>query len=427
MKRVLIVCYWFPPSSHVPSLRAKSWFDSFPCEGLYPIVVTTDHSGIHSAHPTNALFRSHLPTHYQLPNVYYVPPFAPSPPWLPKHFLFFFKVFRRFLQYFEFFLSDYQGLYRAAMRLCQDGQIDAIVVTGDPFILFRMGNVLSRRFGIPWIADYRDVWTTRSATLGWSRPFILSFILTLVDKYFERRWLRSADLVTTVSQDHASEIGLALRRDVSVIENGYESDCYRALPSPVKFPKFTICYLGSIYPAQSLTTFHLGIKLLLASTPTVCENLSIRFIGIESFPGQVQRVLSLFSDLLDIVSISPRVPRAEAIDILGKSHLLLQVAYSGYTGVPSSKLYEYCASGTPVLLCPSDQSDMERIIRSTGSGYICNTPEQTKQLLALKYKEYSDCRYLSTDRNYQNLNALSRRSQSLAFARLIKKTLFAAN
>ena len=51
-------------------------------------------------------------------------------------------------------------IYLKAKELCRKKSFDLILVTGEPFILFKYGHKISKEFGIPWIADYRDVWTT---------------------------------------------------------------------------------------------------------------------------------------------------------------------------------------------------------------------------------------------------------------------------
>ena len=49
-------------------------------------------------------------------------------------------------------------LYRAAKKYLTQNDVDAIIATGDPFILFKYASQLSEKYSIPWIADYRDTW-----------------------------------------------------------------------------------------------------------------------------------------------------------------------------------------------------------------------------------------------------------------------------
>ena len=48
---------------------------------------------------------------------------------------------------------------RLGAQIIKWNKIDAIYVTGKPFSSFLIGESLSRRFGIPWIMDLRDLWT----------------------------------------------------------------------------------------------------------------------------------------------------------------------------------------------------------------------------------------------------------------------------
>jgi UDP:flavonoid glycosyltransferase YjiC (YdhE family) len=58
------------------------------------------------------------------------------------------------------------------------------------------------------------------------------------------------------------------------------------------------------------------------------------------------------------------------------------VAYGNVKGVTGTKTFDYLATGKPIILCPSDNDILARIITETGQGIICNTEEES--YLALK-------------------------------------------
>ena len=71
----------------------------------------------------------------------------------------------------------------------KNNTVDAIIATGDPFVLFKYASSLSKKFNIPWIADYRDPWTGNKNR---SEMFF--------DNYWERRFLANVTAMTTVSE-----------------------------------------------------------------------------------------------------------------------------------------------------------------------------------------------------------------------------------
>ncbi len=85
-----------------------------------------------------------------------------------------------------------RSLYLAARRYLREHGADVIVATGEPFVLFRYACELSREFGVPWIADYRDPWSQDRGRRG-------KRISERWDARLERRFTRTASAVTTVN------------------------------------------------------------------------------------------------------------------------------------------------------------------------------------------------------------------------------------
>ena len=66
--------------------------------------------------------------------------------------------FYEFAQYI-FPIGPKLGLFFAAKKYLNDEKVDAIIATGDPFVLFKYAADLGEEFKVPWIADYRDPWS----------------------------------------------------------------------------------------------------------------------------------------------------------------------------------------------------------------------------------------------------------------------------
>ena len=92
-------------------------------------------------------------------------------------------------------------IYLKAKELCRKKSFDLILVTGEPFILFKYGHKISKEFGIPWIADYRDVWTTLKFqnTIQW-------IINRTIFRYFESKYISNAQLITTAAPSYRNSL-----------------------------------------------------------------------------------------------------------------------------------------------------------------------------------------------------------------------------
>src|SRR3546814_1393170 len=67
-------------------------------------------------------------------------------------------------------LFPYTTLFRSwrarhvAERLCAEHHVDIVYTTLPPFSAAWIGYRLRRRLGLPWVADYRDLWRSEEHT-----------------------------------------------------------------------------------------------------------------------------------------------------------------------------------------------------------------------------------------------------------------------
>ena len=79
--------------------------------------------------------------------------------------------------------------------------------------------------------------------------------------------------------------------------------------------------------------------------------------------------------LESMVEVMPRVPYGRSLDVLASADLLL-LTLAGSAGLQlPAKLYDYLASGRPILGI-ADSEELSEILRTTGAGR-CFTPGDT--------------------------------------------------
>ena len=169
MKKVLILAYDFPPYVSVGGLRPYAWYNYLKEFGVEPIVVTRQWGNAHGNHLDYISAGSSKQTivevseHGTIIRSPYKPNFANR--LLLKHgdhrYRFLRKSISAYYEFAQFLLpiGPKIELYKAAKHYLKNNQVDAIIATGDPFVLFGYASKLSKAFNIPWIADYRDPWS----------------------------------------------------------------------------------------------------------------------------------------------------------------------------------------------------------------------------------------------------------------------------
>jgi hypothetical protein len=63
------------------------------------------------------------------------------------------SAFYEFGQFIRLF-GPKAGIFKEAESYLKNNKVDAIIASGDPFVLFYYASKLSKEFNIPWIADY---------------------------------------------------------------------------------------------------------------------------------------------------------------------------------------------------------------------------------------------------------------------------------
>lgn len=245
---------------------------------------------------------------------------------------------------------------RALMRQ----KYDAVLTTGPPHSTHFAGLALRRTHGTPWLADFRDPWTEiyYYADLPMAGP------ARALDALLERRVLRNADGCTVVSasmQRRFAQRGYASE----VIENGFDPADFEESASSVSGDAFVVAHVGNMSRTQNPE----GLWKALSDpeTPSDWPDLQFRFTGHVDSTVLASVSASCPGVRLDTL---PYVPHRTAIDRMREAALLLLPInrVQGAEAITTGKLYEYLASGRPVLALGPVHGDAARILQETGAG-----------------------------------------------------------
>lgn len=430
MKKVLILTYYFPPCGLTSANRTFSWAKYLSKFGVFPVIITRNWEQEINTETDLYKQSGNELKHQKFDNyeVFYVPYkqtrkdkiLVNSKKGRNVALRKFFSFFEQLSQFLIGFSDPFKDLYEFTNQYLSENsnKIDMLIVSANPFVLFKYGNILSKKFNLKWIADYRDDWTTTE----WERPMgILNNFLFNVEKKREKEWLSSSTFITSVSERYTQKISEYTGIKGKVIINGFFHEEFQNYPKTKCSETFTITYIGSLYDDQKIERFIDGFRIFLKTKASDIK-IKLLFAGLGFSEKQKERVINYTSDISIFVEITSWLTRKEAIDIIFKSDLLLLVPAENIKGVPASKIYEYMASNKSILLCPNDYDVMESTIKEFDKSFICNTTEEIVKELNYLWEKKDNVKETESEFNQKTLK-YSREEQAGILAKLINEVL----
>lgn len=402
MKRVLIITYYWPPSGGSGVQRWLKMSKYLPEYGWQPVIYTTENAEYpiidHSLEKDVA------------PNIEVIRRPITEPYSAYKKFLGINKdetVKMGFIQEKEknkswksdlslwvrgnFFIPDARcGWVKPSVRFLKEylneHPVDAIISTGPPHSMHLIALKLKEALGLPWIADFRDPWTE----IDYYNDLHLTAWADRKHHRLEQEVLTKADKVVTVAPDGARRLGRLGNRNVRTIYNGFDRDDDTQTPVNLS-EQFTITYLGVLSKIQNPSNLWQALAELIKEDSGFDKSLRINMIGqIDS------AVVSSIDEngLTQHVAYSPYMPHDQVSAVHRSSTLLLLLLMPDSEprakGLLTGKLFEYMASGRPILCIGPEDGDAARILRETGAGQTISFEDKEKMKEALKnlYQRY---------------------------------------
>ena len=260
-------------------------------------------------------------------------------------------------------------LTRAASRLLAHHAFDLIYASGPPFTTFVAAARLSRRFGVPWIAEYRDGWSDYHYT---PKPKWRG----RVDSFLENRITPTAAGIVAVSEPWAKFYEEEFQKPTIATYNGFDPVQMLDGPSPMRggLP-VSIVHMGTVYSGlRDPTVLFEAIKLAGVKP----GELGVAFYG--AVPGAVIPLATKFG-VEEFVTVPPRVSYDKALDIQRRSDVLLLLQSPADIGNVPAKTFEYFAARRPILGLGLDQGIPARLVRERNAGCYVTDPRAVAEQL----------------------------------------------
>jgi glycosyltransferase involved in cell wall biosynthesis len=305
----------------------------------------------------------------------------------------------------------YPFAVRRASRLIEKAAIDSVVVTVPPFSALLIGTALKRRYPqVRLVLDFRDEWL---------RYFLSTFAHKHSDYIrkraveIEREAVGASDRVIAVTTATLNEIRsrypVEPEDKFQLVPNGYDPEQFRGvLPAKTQSERVIVGYVGTVYKPTSPEVY---LKALAGSSEHVRERLETHFFG--RIADEVSS--SMFAQDECQIRCHGFLQQNQAIRrMLGCDYLLLTCTEP--LSIPG-KLFEYLASGKPILALVKPGTDSARVIEETRSGW-CADPddvEAVKRMLCLAAE-----RKLPGPRNWEAIRGYERPRLAARYAEIIR-------
>lgn len=378
MKRLLLISYYFPPSGGPGVQRVLKMARYLPACGWEPVVLTVRPEDASYPDPDPAML-DEVPSSVRVERTRAWDPYALYARLLGKKkketvgvgFIHAGEAGwkERLAKWVRanLFLPDARVGWvpfalRRARRLMDEAPFDLVLTSGPPPSTHLVGRALARRYGVPWVADFRDPWTD----ISYYAELPLSGRARRFDAALERSVLDRADAVVTVSPSLKALLGGKTETPVTVVYNGFdEADFDGAAPAPAA--GFVVAHTGNLTAQQNPEALWRALARLRAAG--AIPALRLRFVGHVD-PTVLAGAAAHGVD--DLVERVPYVPHADAVGHMrGATMLLLAInRVPGAALIVTGKLFEYLAAGRPVLGVGPVPGDAAALLDETGAGVM---------------------------------------------------------
>ena len=383
MKKVLIITYYWPPSGGSGVQRWLKFVKYFRDFGIEPIILTV--APEFAALPNiDESLEHEIPAGIEVHKTCAKSPFGfykkikkgtiPNSGFAGEGKANLFDNLFRFIRG-NFFIPDARigwnkFAIEKARELIQLHAIDTVITSSPPHSTQLIGLQLKKEFNLKWLADLRDPWTE----IYYNKLLFRTNWAKKIDYRYEQACLQNADTLVVVSEDIKRRLGEAretILEKTHVIPNGFDEEDFSHERTKNDAGIKYISYVGNLglqYPIEEfLKTFSELVK--------VDEQWRIRFVGNVSdvLITEIQKL-----GLEKWVEFTPYVEHKKAVEYMINSDLLLLIIPNteNNKGILTGKLFEYIATGNPIIYIGPEDGDALEILKRNTVNIALNSKEK---------------------------------------------------
>jgi len=390
MKKVLIVSYFFPPTGGVGVQRVLKFVKYLPHFGWQPTVLTVRNPDYKMLNPEllkdvpkpTKIIRTGTIEPSKIYNFFAdlverTKPLLTMKRLAGKTELDFTPKERLATKISDFiFLPDNRVgwlpfAFMAMLRKLRKENFDMIFSTSPPFTAHLVGLIAKFILNKPWVVDFRDLWVLDPSKKPSTK------IHLLISKYIEHKVLKFGGKILTVSEPLSEDLKKTYpdipSKKFEMIPNGYDAEDFKIKSNGKRSENFSFGHIGSLNMSDGRTPYYFLTALanLKKDLAELVKKMRVSFVGpVDRLNKKIIEEMVFKFDLKDIVRCVDFVSHSQAIGYMKNSNILLFIpgrSYKGWgsdRGNISGKLYEYFATGKPILALTEDGPIRDLIMKS---------------------------------------------------------------
>jgi glycosyltransferase involved in cell wall biosynthesis len=387
LKRLLIVSYYFPPVNVVASLRASKMAKYLPEYGWESWVLTVvPPPALPHSMPEEPISGRIIRTKYLRPRIRTAPPTtlqvsasSTSQRLGPIERLY--SKVEKALDLNTSRMPDrtlgwYPYAVRAGSNLLAQADFDAIYSTSGPPTCHLVARRLQRVFNLPWIADYRDLWSL-------NHRLARGPLFQRAEEHLERWVVKAAAHLVTVTDPWRDKLATLTGQPVTTIPHGFDEEDFENLPSqgPHAQEPLTLLYVGTLYPYHQDPSPLLGAIAGLDRLSLIQPgDLVVRFVGSDpDYPASLARE----HQVLEYVEFTDFVPFRVSLRMQSQASALILIKWGDEqeSGHCPAKLYDYLGVGRPILVLGDKPDVVDSIVEDCSAGVCVGSAEEATEVL----------------------------------------------
>jgi hypothetical protein len=320
-------------------------------------------------------------------------------------------IWQEIINYPDSQKSWYKYAVDAGKKLLENERFDAIISTSPPETSHLIAKTLKNKYGIPWIADLRDLWTQ-------NHYYYYSPVRRLIDRKLEIKTLTMADVLVATTPYSAEILKKLHKKSIYSITNGFdyeEIDKYTAKLTD----KFTITYSGGLYLGKRdpIKLFR-AVNELISNGIIKSRDIKIRFYGLKE--SWLEEEIKSFN-LEKITKSYGLIDRMVALEKQRESQILLLLLWDHpeEKNICPGKIFDYFSSKRPILAIGGSNGFVKEILDETKIGIFAISIDEIKKFLVDSYLEWKTNGKVSYHMNLANINKYSHREMAKKFSELL--------
>lgn len=262
------------------------------------------------------------------------------------------EIALRHKNYFYLLPDSSWSWYNRAINIADDlidqKMPDLIFSTALPISSHFIARKLSKKYKIPWVAEYRDLW---SGDHGQG----ISYWSSLLKRSIEKWLLKPVKGVVTVSEPLADYFKSSYDLRTTVVYNGYDFKKKSDVSNEIDTSSLRIVYTGNFYRGYDPSMLFEAISQLKKQG----KNIKVQFYTAQK--DLLQIFINKY-ELNELIEVHGLVPYQKSIEIQHKADILLFLSYQDEVyrgkGILSGKVFEYLATGRPILSIGADSEHL---------------------------------------------------------------------